>query len=67
VYFLGGKYDYTCCYSLQKEYYERIQAPLKGFYTFENSAHSPMYEEPELAMRIFEQDVLKGMNNLADK
>jgi pimeloyl-ACP methyl ester carboxylesterase len=67
VYFLGGKYDYTCCYSLQKEYYEQIQALLKGFYTFENSAHSPMYEEPEKAMRIMEQDVLKGINNLADK
>ncbi len=67
VYFLGGKYDYTCSYSLQRRYYEQIQAPLKGFYTFDNSAHSPMYEESEKAMSILEQDVLKGKVNLADK
>lgn len=52
VYFLAGQYDYTTCYSLQKEYYERLEAPKKEFYTFENSAHSPLYEEPELAREI---------------
>lgn len=52
IYFLAGQYDYTCCYSLQKEYYEHIQAPEKEFYTFENSAHSPIYEEPDKALEI---------------
>lgn len=52
IYFFAGKYDYTCCYSLQKEYYEQIQAPIKEFYTFENSAHSPLFEEPEKGMEI---------------
>ena len=52
IYFLAGKYDYTCCYSLQKEYYEQLNAPSKGFYTFENSAHSPLFEEPEKGLEI---------------
>lgn len=52
VYFLAGKYDYTCCYELQKEYFEFLEAPEKYFYTFENSAHSPLFEEPEKAEEI---------------
>lgn len=52
VYFLAGKYDYTCCYELQKEYFEFLEAPEKYFYAFENSAHSPLFEEPEKAEEI---------------
>lgn len=52
IYFLAGKYDYTCCYELQKEYFEFLEAPEKYFYTFENSAHSPLFEEPEKAEEI---------------
>ena len=58
IYFFAGIYDYTCCYSLQKDYFEQIQAPLKAFYTFHNSAHSPLFEEAEKAMKILSQDVL---------
>lgn len=54
VYFLAGKYDYTCCYELQKEYFEFLEAPEKYFYTFENSAHSPLFEEPDKARNIIE-------------
>lgn len=60
IYFFAGIYDYTCCYSLQKEYYDQIQAPIKGFYTFDNSAHSPLFEEPEKAGIILREDVLAG-------
>lgn len=55
VYFFAGKYDYTCNYDLQKEYYEQIQAPEKEFYTFENAAHSPLFEEPEKAVQILKK------------
>lgn len=41
-----GKYDETCCYELQKEYFDFLQAPETYFFTFENSAHSPLFEEP---------------------
>jgi pimeloyl-ACP methyl ester carboxylesterase len=67
VYFFEGIYDYTCCYGLAKEYFEKLQAPLKGFYTFEHSAHSPVFEEPEKARRILLEDVRAAMTNLADK
>ena len=47
VYFFEGVYDYSCSYTLAKDYFQDIQAPVKGFYTFGNSAHSPIFEEPE--------------------
>lgn len=66
VYFFHGIYDYTCSYPLAKEYFEKLQAPVKGFYTFENSAHSPMFEEPEKLQQILLEDVLAGTNSLSD-
>jgi pimeloyl-ACP methyl ester carboxylesterase len=59
VYFLAGKYDYTCAYPLQLAYYEHIRAPQKGFYTFENSAHSPLFEETGKAQKIL-KDIIDG-------
>lgn len=66
IYFFGGIYDYTCCYSLQKKYFDTIKAPKKGFYTFNNSAHSPLWEEPNRSIQILIQDVLNGTNELSD-
>jgi pimeloyl-ACP methyl ester carboxylesterase len=66
IYFFHGIYDYTVSYPLAKKYFEQIKAPVKGFYTFNNSAHSPIFEEPLLVREIIEKDVLKGMNSLAD-
>jgi pimeloyl-ACP methyl ester carboxylesterase len=67
VYFFHGIYDYTVSYPLAKEYYQQIKAPIKGFYTFKNSAHSPIFEEPLLVKEIIEKDVLNGNNGLSDK
>ena len=66
VYFLEGKYDYTVSTEVAKRYFEQLSAPVKGFYIFEQSAHSPLFEEPEKARQILEQDVLAGTNRLAD-
>jgi len=66
VYFFEGIYDYTCSYTLAKEYFDQLKAPIKGFYTFEQSAHSPLFEEPEKMLRILLEDVLAGTNSLAD-
>jgi hypothetical protein len=44
-----------------------LDAPVKGFYTFEESAHSPMFEEPERTISILLDDVLNGTNDLADR
>lgn len=67
VYFFHGKYDYTVSYNLAKDYFEKVKTPLKGFYTFEKSAHSPMFEEPGRMREIILTDVLTGSNSLADK
>ena len=67
IYFLHGVYDYTVNYSLAKKYYQLLESPLKGFYTFENSAHSPIFEEPEKVIKILLEDVLKSNNNNSDK
>ncbi len=66
VYFFEGIYDYTCSFTEAKSYFEQLKAPLKGFYTFKHSAHSPLFEEPEKMLRIMQEDVLAGVNNLAD-
>lgn len=67
AYFLHGSHDYTVNYSLARSYCDRLEAPLKGFYTFAASAHSPMFEEPDRMNRILREDVLTGSTGLADR
>lgn len=66
VYILQGKFDYQVSYNLAREYVKLLEAPGKGFYTFEDSAHSPCFEEPEKMLRIIEEDVLQSRFSLAD-
>jgi pimeloyl-ACP methyl ester carboxylesterase len=66
VYFLHGIHDYTVSYLLAKSYFERLDAPLKGFYTFKQSAHSPLFEEQQKMREIVRVDVLTKSNGLAD-
>jgi pimeloyl-ACP methyl ester carboxylesterase len=66
VYFFHGVYDYTCSYPEAKSYFDKLKAPVKGFYTFEQSAHSPLFEEPAKTVKILQMDVLAGKNALAD-
>lgn len=67
VYFMSGSYDYTVNHELNRAYLTQLQAPVKGYYTFSGSAHSPMHEEPDRFMRIIVEDVLNGTTALADK
>jgi pimeloyl-ACP methyl ester carboxylesterase len=66
VYFLHGAYDYTVSYPLAKSYFDRLEAPVKGFYSFKQSAHTPFFEEPERTREILRADVLTGSKGLAD-
>jgi pimeloyl-ACP methyl ester carboxylesterase len=59
VYFFHGIYDYTVSFTLAKEYFHKLKAPVKEFYTFEQSAHSPLFEEPVKMQAILREDVLK--------
>ncbi len=66
VYFFSGKYDLTVNKDLSKEYLGKLEAPVKGFYTFNESAHSPMFEEPQKLKEILIKDVLNRSTTLAD-
>ena len=48
------------------EYGESGLLVQKGFYTFKQSAHSPLFEEPEKMREIVRADVLTGSKGLAD-
>ncbi len=52
AHFFSGRYEYTVNTDLSKKLLEKIEAPQKAFYTFEQSAHSPMFEEPEEFLSI---------------
>lgn len=60
TYFFEGTHDYTCNVDLARDYLRTLSAPVKGFYEFPNSAHSPILEEPALAHQILRDDVLTG-------
>lgn len=66
VYLLHGVHDGTCGYTEALTYFRSLQAPLKGFYRFTRSAHSPLFEEPAKAIEILRADVRSGSNRLAD-
>jgi pimeloyl-ACP methyl ester carboxylesterase len=66
VYFFHGVHDYTVSYPLAKAYFALLEAPVKGFYTFRQSAHTPFFEEPARTLEILRADVLAGSNALAD-
>jgi pimeloyl-ACP methyl ester carboxylesterase len=66
VYLLHGLHDFTCSYPLAKAYAMELRAPVKGFYTFEHSAHSPMFEEPARTCDIMRTDILCGLDRRAD-
>ena len=67
AYFCSGRYDYTVNCDLSRSYLDELRAPVKGFYTFAQSAHSPTFEEPARFRRILREDVLTGENGLADR
>ena len=67
VYVFAGKYDLTTVYSVQKEYFDFVKADIKGFYTFDESAHSPLFEESDKAREILRSDILNKKTDMSDK
>lgn len=47
VYLLLGKHDMNCVCFLAENWFNQLQSPRKTLIWFENSAHSPQWEEPE--------------------
>lgn len=66
TYFFSGVYDYTVNYKMSEEYLVLLDAPVKGFYLFELSAHSPIFEEPNKVTQIIKSDILLNTNTLAN-
>jgi len=58
VYILQGKYDYQTPYSVAKDFFDQLKAPQKEFFTFNNSAHSPIMEEVDKFNSIVRQKTL---------
>ncbi len=60
IYFINGRYDRLISPDLSAEYFETIDAPHKELIWFEESAHSPLFEEPdkfnELAKQIGQEN-----------
>ena len=57
VYFFSGFYDYTTPITISKELLEKLEGPEKKFYTFYNSAHSPLWEENQLVIEAMLEHV----------
>ncbi len=58
VYIMQGTSDYQTAYVIAKEYFDSLRTPLKKFFPFENSAHSPIFEEPEKFEQILKEILL---------
>lgn len=48
IFFMEGRYDYTTPSTIAEHYFNSIKAPERKFFWFEQSAHSPNWEEPQL-------------------
>lgn len=47
VYFMSGRHDYVTVFEKVEEYYAILEAPYKELIWFEESAHSPNFEQPD--------------------
>lgn len=47
VYVFAGRHDHETPGELAENYYNALEAPVKDFIWFENSAHNMMYDEPD--------------------
>lgn len=62
IYLFVGKYDYTTSVSLQLKFFKELDAPKKKLFMFEESAHSPIFEEPQKTNSIFKDIILESIN-----
>ncbi len=60
AYFFQGTHDYQTPVVLVKDYFGKLEAPRKELFLFENSAHSPIFEEPERFIELVREKILGG-------
>jgi pimeloyl-ACP methyl ester carboxylesterase len=57
VFLMSGRYDQQSEATVAREFFDRIEAPRKAFVWFEQSAHSPPFEEPDAFNRYMIEQV----------
>ncbi len=57
VFFMLGRHDFQTPAPLAQAYFERLQAPDKALFYFEQSAHSPPWEEPDLFLEVMVETI----------
>ena len=58
VHFIQGTLDGIAPYQTAYTFYEYLQADIKSFSVFENSAHMPHYEEPGKFVKVLNEKIL---------
>lgn len=53
-YIIQGKHDLQTPHEESYRFFEKVRAPEKAFFTLENSAHNPLYEEPQRVGEIID-------------
>ncbi|HEY3365601.1 MAG TPA: alpha/beta hydrolase [Symbiobacteriaceae bacterium] len=62
VYYILGRYDQNCPSELAADYFNRLSAPAKELFWFENSAHLLLGEEPDEFTKVLRK-VLQDHHN----
>lgn len=58
IFFIAGRYDYLTPGILPEEYCKELKAPHAETIWFEESGHSPHYEEPEQFLKVLKEQIL---------
>ncbi|WP_035186479.1 alpha/beta fold hydrolase [Alteribacter aurantiacus] len=58
LYIIHGVDDYSTSYNEAKRFFEKIEAPSKKLFAFENCAHSPFIEDQDRFIKILKTEVL---------
>ncbi len=59
IFIFQGTNDYQTPYVLARQYFDKVKAPRKQFFSFTNTAHSPLYEHPETFHQLLLTHVLR--------
>ena len=65
VFLCMGRHDYNTPFELAEAFFNNLQAPVKTWEWFENSAHCPHFEEPEKMNKHLIYLLRKEMNGLS--
>ncbi|MCA9905793.1 MAG: hypothetical protein KC547_18180, partial [Anaerolineae bacterium] len=59
VYFIKGRWDVNAMNSLVEDYFAVLDAPHKELIWFEDSAHTPLWDEPQHFVEVMVNGVMR--------